>query len=47
MIVSSAATVEVVTSRSVSAYTPDVISRSWASAIRIGTANFHSKRNPM
>jgi hypothetical protein len=47
MIVSSAATVDVVTSRPVSAYTPEVISRSCASAIRIGTANFHSKRKPM
>ena len=43
--VSSAATVAVVTSRPVRAYTPLVISRSWARAISTGTANFHSKRS--
>jgi hypothetical protein len=47
MIVSNAATVAVVTSRSKSAYTPAVMSRSCASAIRTGTANFHSNRKPM
>ena len=47
MMVRRAATVAVVTSRSNSAYTPAVISRSCASAIITGTANFHSKRNPM
>ncbi len=40
--VSSAATVAVVTWLPVSAYTPLVISRSCASAIITGIANFHS-----
>ena len=43
--VSSAATVAVVTWRPVSAYTPLVIRRSWASAIITGIENFHSKRS--
>ena len=45
--VSSAATVDVVTSRPVSEYTPAVIRRSCISAISTGTANFHSKRSAM
>ena len=45
--VSSAATVDVVTSRPVSAYTPAVMSRSCDSAISTGTANFHSNRSAM
>ena len=45
--VSSAATVDVVTSRSVRAYTPAVIRMSCASAISTGTANLNSKRKPM
>src|ERR1700733_4457114 len=45
--VSSAATVEVVTSRPVSEYTPGVISRSCISAISTGIAYFHSKRSAM
>ncbi len=45
--VSSAATVAVVTSRPVSEYTPAVISRSCISAISTGTAYFHSKRSAM
>ena len=45
--VSSAATVDVVTSRPVSEYTPLVISRSCIRAIRTGTAYFHSKRRAM
>ena len=47
MIVSKAATVAVVTSRSNRAYTPAVIRRSCASAISTGTANFHSNLKPM
>ena len=47
MMVRSAATVELVTSRSNRAYTPAVISRSCARAISTGTANFHSNRKPM
>src|SRR5437764_787298 len=43
--VSSAATVAVVTSRPVSAYTPLVINRSCINAISTGTANFHSNRS--
>jgi hypothetical protein len=39
--------VAVVTSRPVSEYTPDVISRSCISAISTGIAYFHSKRNAM
>ena len=45
--VSSAATVAVVTSRSASAYTPAVISRSWNSAISTGTAYLNSNLSPM
>ena len=40
-----AATVDVVTSRPVSEYTPAVISRSWNRAIITGIANFGSNRN--
>ena len=47
MIVSKAATVEVVTSLPTSAYTPAVIKRSCASAIRTGTANLNSNLKPM
>ena len=47
MMVSNAATVAVVTSRSNSAYTPAVISRSCASAISTGTANLNSNLKPM
>ena len=45
--VSSAATVDVVTSRPKSAYTPAVISRSCIRAMRTGTAYFHSNRSAM
>jgi hypothetical protein len=45
--VSSAATVDVVTSRPVSEYTPPVIRMSCISAMRTGTAYFHSKRSAM
>jgi hypothetical protein len=45
--VRSAATVDVVTSRSTSAYTPATMRMSCITAISTGTANFHSKRNAM
>ena len=45
--VSSAATVDVVTSRPVSAYTPLVISRSCISAMSTGIAYFHSNLSAM
>src|SRR4051794_19979144 len=45
--VSSAATVDAVTSRPTSAYTPAVMRMSCISAISTGTANFHWNRSPM
>ena len=45
--VSSAATVDVVTSRSARAYTPAVIRMSWNSAISTGTAYLNSNLSPM
>ena len=45
--VSSAATVDVVTSRPTRAYTPAVMRMSCISAMSTGTANFHSKRSVM
>ena len=45
--VSSAATVDAVTSRPVSEYTPAVMRRSWTSAMSTGTAYFHSNRSAM
>ena len=45
--VSSAATVDVVTSRPSSEYTPAVMSRSCINAMSTGTAYFHSKRSAM
>ena len=45
--VSSAATVDVVTSRPKIAYTPAVMRMSWARAISTGTANLASNRSVM
>ena len=45
--VSSAATVDVVTSRPTRAYTPAVMRMSCDSAISTGTANLASKRSAM
>ena len=45
--VSSAATVDVVTSRPTRAYTPETIRMSCISAISTGTAIFHSNRSVM
>ena len=45
--VSKAATVDWVTSRPVSEYTPPVMRMSCIRAISTGTANFHSKRSAM
>ena len=45
--VSSAATVDVVTSQPTREYTPAVMRMSCISAISTGTAYFHSKRSAM